>query len=83
MEVERPIEKPVEKSAEYQIARLEMTIENMAQEISHLKSELAKNQTFEQKWKSLCTLNLKIAEAKETLYTVQSMLEVIGPKLNN
>lgn len=77
------VEKPVEKSTEYQIARLEMTIENMALEISHLKSELAKNQTLEQKWKSLTTLNLKIAEAKETLYTVQSILEVIGPKLNN
>lgn len=77
------VEKPVEKSTEYQLARLEMTIENMTQEISHLKSELAKNQTFEQKWKSLATLNLKIAEAKETLYTIQSMIDVLEPKLNN
>lgn len=77
------VEKPVEKSTEYQIARLEMTIENLNLEIAHLKSELAKNQTYEQKWKSLSTLHLKIAEAKETLYTVQSMLDVLGPKLNN
>lgn len=77
------VEKPIEKSTDYQLARLEMTIENLNQEIAHLKSELAKNQTFEQKWRSLVTLDLKIAEAKETLYTVQSMIEAVQYKLNN
>lgn len=75
------LSKPHEESLEVKMAKLEMKYEQICKDYLVLKAKLETKEFLVDKWDPLITLKLKIREAKETLYTVQEVLDNVESKI--
>lgn len=69
------------ESLEVKYAKLEMKYEQLCKDYLSLKAKVEVKDFLNEKWESMLTLKLKVREAKETLYVMQEVLDIVEQRL--